>query len=162
MFQIMFKSGQALPLPGGRFSCPRISRGKGREWLRNLYRSWPQTRHSHGHDPLQCRPRTQTVHVREQSASVSCPWQQSRSRTVRVHELATNLIVHDQAKATDMDCPQPAHSRELSMSANWPRPRFVRSRRPAKNCPRSGIASSTSLPTGFPVHIQPISFYDHV
>jgi len=162
VFRIIFNSGQALPLPGGRFSRPRIGRGIGAKRLRNRYCSWPQTRPGHGHDPVQCRSRTQTVHVREQSASADCPRPQSRSQSVRVHGLATDSFVHEQAVATVMDCPQPVRIRELSTNANWPRPRFVRSRRPAENCPRSGIASSTSSPTSFPVHIQPIPIYDHI
>ena len=162
MFQIIFNSGQALPLPGGRFSWPRISRGEGRGWPRNRRCLWPQTRPGNGHGPVQCRPRTQTVRVHEQSASAVCPRPPSRPQTVRVHGLATDSIGHEQAKATVMDCPQPVRSRELSTNANWPRPRFVRSRRPAKNCPQSGIALSTSLSANFPVHIQPITIYDHI
>jgi hypothetical protein len=162
VFQIMFKSGQALLLSMLRFSWPRISRGIGAKRLRNRHCSWPQTRPGHGHGPVQCRPRMQTVHVREQSASADCPRPQPRSQTVRVHGLATDSFVLEQAVATVMDCPQLVRSRELSTNANWPRPRFVRSRRPAKNCPRSGIASSTSSPTSFPVHIQPISIYDYI
>ena len=162
MFQIMFKSGHALPLPGGRFSWPRIGRGGGAERLRNRHCSWPQTRRGHGHDPVQCRPRTQIVHVREQSASASCLRQQPGSQTVRKHGLAMDSIVHDRATATVMDCPQTVRSRGLSTNSNWPRSRFVRSPKPAKNCPRSGIASSNSLPANFPIHIQPIPIYDHV
>jgi hypothetical protein len=153
VFKITFNSGHALPLPGGRFSWPRIGRGGGAERLRNRHCSWPQTRSGHGHDPAQCRPRTQTVRVHEQSASASCPRPQSRSQTVRKHGLATDSIVHEQAMATVMDCPQPVHSRGHSMNANWPWPRSVGRRRLAKNCPRSGIASSTALPANFPIHI---------
>ena len=161
-FKSYLRSGQALLLSKLRFSWPRIGRGGGAERLRNRHCSWPQTRPGHGHDPAQCRPRTQTVRVREQSASADCPRPQSRSQTVRVHGLATDSIVHEQAMATVVDCPQTVRSRGLSTTANWPRPRFVRSRRPAKNCPRPGIASSTSLSASFPVHIQPIPIYDHV
>jgi hypothetical protein len=162
VFQIMFKSGHALPLSKLRFSWPRIGRGKGRGWLRNMDCSWPQTRPGHGHDPVQCRPRTQTVRVREQSASATCPRPQSRSQTVRSHGLATDSIVHELATAAVADCPQPVRSRGLSTNANWPRPRFVRSRRPKRNCPRSGIVTSASLPASCPVHNQPIPIYDHI
>jgi len=162
VFVITFERTHALPLPGGRFSWPRISRGRDAERLRNMDCLWPQTRPGNGHGPVQCRPRTQTVRVHEQSASTDCPRPQSRPQTVRVHGPATDSFVYEQAMATVMDCPQPVRSRELSTNANWPRPRFVRSRRPAKNCPRSGIASSTSSPASFPVHIQPISIYDHI
>ena len=162
MFQFMFKSGHALPLPGGRFSWPRIGRGGGAKRHRNSHCSWPQTRPGHGHEPVQCRPRTQTVRVREQSASASWQRQPSRSQTVHKHGLATDSIVHDRATAAVADCPQTVQSRGLSTNVNWPRPRFVRSPTPAKNCPRSGIASSNSLPANFPIHIQPIPIYDHV
>jgi hypothetical protein len=162
VFQIIFNSGQALPLPGGTFSWPRIGRGEGRGWLRDMHRSWPQTRPDHGHDLVQCRPRTQFIRAHEQSASAFCPRPQSRPQTVRKLGLATDSIVQEQTKATVMDCPQPVRSRELSTNANWPRPRFVRSRRPVKNCPQSGIALSTSLSANFPVHIQPIPIYDHI
>ena len=162
MFQIIFKSGHALLLSKLRFSWPRIGRGGGAERHRNRHCSWPQTRSGRGRDPVQCRTWTQTVRVREQSASASCSRQQPRSQTGRKHRLATDSIVHDRATATVMDCPQPVRSRGLSTNANWPRPRFVRSRRPAKNCPRSGIASSTSSPASFPIHIQPIPIYDHI
>jgi hypothetical protein len=162
VFVIIFERTQALLLSMLRFSWPRISRGEGRGWPRNMDCSWPQTRLGHGPEPVQCRPRTQTVRVREQSTSASCPRQKSRPQTVRVHGLATDSIVHEQAMATVADCPQPVRSRGLSANVNWPRPRFVRSRRPAENCLRSGIASSTSSPASFPIHIQPIPIYDHI
>ena len=162
MFVIIFERTQALLLSMLRFSWPRIGRGIGAKRLRNMDCLWPQTRPGHGHDPVQCRPRTQTVRVREQSASASCPRPQPRSQTVRVHGLATDSFVHEQAMATVMDCPQPVRSRELSMPANWPRTRIFRSRRPAKNCPGSGIASSTSSPASFPVHIQPIPTFSAI
>ena len=136
MFVIIFERTQALLLSMLRFSWPRIGRGIGAKRLRNMDCLWPQTRPGHGHDPVQCRPRTQTVRVREQSASASCPRPQPRSQTVRVHGLATDSIGHEQAKATVMDCPQPVRSRGLSTNTNWPWPRFIRSRRPADNCPR--------------------------
>jgi len=162
VFLIIFNSGQALLLSKLRFSCPRIGRVKGRGWLRNRRCSWPQTRPGHSHDPVQYRTRTQTVHVREQSASAACPWQQPRPQTVRVHGLATDSIDHEQAMATVMDCPQPVRSRGLSTAANWPWPRFVRGRRPATNCPRHVRILSMSLPASFPLHIQPIPTYDPV
>jgi hypothetical protein len=162
VFLIMFKSGQALPLPGGRFSCPRIGREEGREWLRDMYRSWPQTRLSHGHDPVQCRPRTQTVHVHEQSASAGCPRPQPRSQTVHIHALATASVVRELATAVVVDCPQPVPSCELSTATNWLLTRFGRCRRPAANNPRRSIALSAWASVKFPVQIQMIPFYDHV
>ena len=162
MFVIIFERTQALLLSMLRFSWPRIGRGIGAKRLRNMDCLWPQTRPGHGHDPVQCRPRTQTVRVHEQSASAVCPRPPSRPQTVRVHGLATDSFGHEQAMATVMDCPQPVRSRELSTNTNWPWPRFIRSRRPAENCPGSGIASSTSSPASFPVHIQPIPTFSAI
>ena len=162
MFQIMFKSGQALLLSKLRFSCPRIGRGGGAERLRNMDCSSPQTRPSHDHDPVQCRTQTQIVRVRDQSASAPQPRQQSRSQIVHVHGLATNSIVHERATARVADCPQPGQVHEPSMLANCPRTRFVRSRRPAMNYARHDIAVSAWASENFPVQIQTIPTYDHV
>ena len=162
MFQIIFNSGQALPLPGGRFSWPRIGRGGGAERLRNIYRSWPQTRSGQGHDLVQCRPGTQSVRVHEQSASAFYPRQQARSQTVRIHGQAMASIVHERAAATVADCPQPGQSRKPSTPANWPRTRFVRSRRTAMYYARRRIALSSWASANFPVQIQMIPFYEHV
>ena len=162
MFQIIFNSGQALPLPGGTFSWPRIGRGEGRGWLRDMHRSWPQTRPDHGHDLVQCRPRTQSVRVRNQSASAFCPRQHSHSQTVRIHGQAMASIVQERASASVADCPQPDQSRKPSTPANWPRTRFVRSRRPAMYYARRSIALSAWASTHFPVQIQMIPFYEHV
>ena len=118
VFQIIFNSGQALPLPGGRFSFPRIGRGGDTERLRNMYRSWPQTRPGHGHDPVQCRPRTQTVRVHEPSTAVNSPRPRSWPQTVRKHGLATDSIVPKPATVAVADCPQSGQSRGPSTTAN--------------------------------------------
>ena len=162
MFQIMFKSGQALLLSMLRFSWPRISRGIGAKRHRNRRCSWPQTRPGHGHDPVQCRTRTQTVRFREQSTAVDSPRPRSWPQTVRKHGLATDSIVPKPATVAVADCPQSVRSRGPSTTANWPRTRFVRSRRPAINYPRRSIASSAWASANFPVQIQIIPFYDHV
>ena len=97
MFQIMFKSGHALPLPGGRFSWPRIGRGGGAERLRNRHCSWPQTRPGDGHEPVQFRPRTQTVRVREQSVNTDWQWIQSSMTAPRQR----SWIVRSQSTVVD-------------------------------------------------------------
>ena len=158
----MFKTRHALPLPGGRFSWPRIGRGGGAEQLRNMYRSWPQTRQGHGNELAQCQPRTQSVPVRKQSASAFCPRQQLRSQIARIHGQAMVSIVHERASAAVLDCPQPGQSCEPSTPANSPRTRFVRSRRPAMDYARRSIALSAWASANFPVQIQMIPFYEHV
>jgi hypothetical protein len=124
VFQIIFNSGQALPLPGGRFSWPRIGRGGGAERLRNMYRSWPQTRLGHGHDLVQCRTRT---HL-----SVSSTGPHPRS----VH---THNHVHRQSVCTDW---QRIH---LSMNRQWPRSWIVRSQSTVVNFPRTRIGHGHDL-----------------
>ena len=162
MFQIIFNSGQALPLPGGRFSWPRIGRGEGVKRLRNMYRSWPQTRPGQGHDLVQCRSRMQSVRVRKQSASAFYPRQQSLPQSVRIHGQAMVSIVHERTTATVLDFPQPSQSCEPTKPANWPQTRFVRSRRPAMYYARRRIILSAWASTNFPVQIQMIPFYEHV
>jgi hypothetical protein len=162
VFQIIFNSGQALPLPGGRFSFPRIGRGGDTERLRNMYRSWPQTRPGHGHDPVQCRTRTQTVRVHEPSTAVNSPRPRSWPQTVRKHGLATDSIVPKPATVAVADCPQSGQSRGPSTTANWSWTRFVRSRRPAINYPRRSIALSAWASASFPFQIPMIPIYDHV
>jgi hypothetical protein len=162
VFLIMFKTRHALPLPGGRFSCPRIGRCGGAERLRNMYRSWPQTRHGHGQELVKCRTRTQTGRVRKQSVSASCPRQQSRSQTVRIHELAMASIVHEHASAAVADCPQTVRSHELSAPANSPQTRIVHELQLARNCSRHGRVPSRSVPASFQVYIQIIPNYDDV
>jgi hypothetical protein len=128
VFLIMFNTGQALLLPGGRFSWPRIGRGGVAERLRNMHCSWPQTRIGHGHDLVQCRTRTQSVRVRIQSAAAFCPRQRSGARTVHIHGQATASIVHERTTAADLICPHPVrdHDRDLSVSAHSPCSRPVR------------------------------------
>jgi hypothetical protein len=158
----MFNTGQALLLSKLRFSWPRSGRDIGAQRHRNRHCSWPQTRPGHGHDPAEHRPRTQTVRVREPSAAASCPRPQPRPQTVRKLGLATDSIVREQAMASVAYCPQTVRSRGLSTNTNWSRPRSVRSRRPATNCPRPGIALSASVPASFPIQIQPIPTYEHI
>ena len=130
VFQIIFNSGQALPLPGGRFSWPRIGRGGGAERLRNMYRSWPQTRHGHGHDLVQCRhtdaicpcPRTVRIrvlvhannHVHKQSVFTDRQWSQLSMNAQRQR----SRIVRSQAKVVNHPCPRIGHGRDLSAVAD--------------------------------------------
>ena len=67
VFLIMFKTGQALLLPGGRSSSPRNGRETGAEQPRNVTGSWPQTRHFHEIEPVQDRTQPRVSHVHEQS-----------------------------------------------------------------------------------------------
>ena len=162
MFLIMFKTGHALLLPGGRSSSPRHGRETGAEQPRTVTGSWPQTRHFHEIEPVQDRTQPRVGHVREQSVSVFNPRQQSHPRTVRVRAQATASIVREKAMAANANCPQTVRSREQSTLVNWSRTQFVRDREPAKSDPRPRIAVSAWVSANFPVFIQIISPYEHV
>jgi hypothetical protein len=150
----MFNTGQALPLRERRTWCPRMSRGRHAEYPRKINRSrtwhWPV----HWLHLTGDRMRTGTFHVRKQSVSAFRPRQQSCSRTIHVHAMATVSIVREQATATGVDCPQTVRSRDQSTSANWSRTRFVSDRGQAKNHPRRCIAVSILPPIHFPIRVQ--------
>jgi hypothetical protein len=162
VFLIMFKTGQALLLPGGRSSSPRIGRGTGAKQARTVTGSWPQTRQFHEIEPVQDRTQPRVSHVREQTVSVFNPRHQSHPRTIRVRAQATASIVHEKAMAANANCPQTVRSREQSTFVNWSRTQFVRDREPAKSDPRPHIAVSAWVPANFPVFIQIISPHEHV
>ena len=162
MFLIMFKTGQALLLPGGRFSGPRHGREAGAEQPRTVTGSWPQTRHFREIELVRDRTQPRVGHVREQSVIAFSSRQQSRPRTIRVHAQATASIVREQAVAAVVNRPQTIRSREQSASVNWSQTQFVRDREPAMNDPRCCIAVSAWVSANFPVLIQIISPYEHV
>ena len=162
MFPIMFKTGQALLLPGGRSWNPRHGRETGAEQPRNVTGSWPQTRHIHEIELVQDRTQPRVGHVREQSVIAFSPRQQSRPRTVRVRAQATASIVREQAAAAVVNQPQTGRSREQTSSANWSQTQFVRDRGPAKSNTRRCIGVSAWASANFPVFIQTISPYEHI
>ncbi len=162
MFLIMFKTGQALLLPGGRSSRPRHGREAGAEQPRNVTGSWPQTRHFHDIEPVQDRTQPRVSHVHDQSLIPFSPRHESRPRTVRVRAQATASIVREQTAAADVNQPQTGRSREQSSSANWSQTQFVRNRGPAKSNTRRCIGVSAWASANFPVIIQIISPYEHV
>ena len=162
MFPIMFKTGQALLLPGGRSWSPRHGRETGAEQPRKVTGSWPQTRHFHDIELIQDRTQACVGHVREQSVIAFSPRHESHPRTIRVRAQATASIVSEQAAAAVVNQPQTGRSREQSSSANWSQTQFVRDRGPAKNNTRRCIGISAWASANSPVFIQIISPYEHV
>ena len=160
MYLIMFKTGHALPLAGARFLRPRGSRGEHAGHPRKLSVSWPRARQIRDHGSAGNRTRTQTVRVREQSMSAFSPRKRARPRTDRVLSNTADSTVREPAAATDLNCPQPVRSRELSTSPNWSRAQSVREHGPATNCPRRYIAVSILPPISFPVRIQTSPAHD--
>jgi hypothetical protein len=150
----------ALPLPGGRFSCPRIGRGQSRGLLRDTYRSWPLTSHSRELELSADRKRKRIIPIHKQSVCAFNPRKQARLRTVRVLGDAAALTVHEPAATTTANCLQEVRSREQSMSPNCSRRQSVRELRLAKNHLRRCISVSISSPVSFPVCIQTIPIHD--
>ena len=160
MFLIMFNTGHALPLPGGRSSCPRRSRGGDAACPRENNDSCPRTRNVHVPDPATDRSRTRTVHVREQSVTSfsprpqTCPRTSPRPRTgngldsPRVRHWQRTRTVRGQS--ADSDCPRPRSGHDRDLSANLRLSRTVRIA--ASSCP-------FSRPINFPVHIRIIPAY---
>jgi hypothetical protein len=162
VFPIMFKTGQALLLPGGRSWSPRHGRETGAEQPRNFTGSWSQTRHFHESEPGQDRTQLRIGHVREQSVIAFSPRQQSRPRTVRVRAQATASIVREKAEAADVNPPQTIRSLKQSSPTNWSQTRFVRNRGPATIDPRPRIVVSAWVTANFLVPIHIILPYEHV
>jgi hypothetical protein len=158
----MFKTGQALLLPEGRFSGPRHGRKAGAEQPRTVTGSWPQTRHFHEIELVQYRTQPRVGHVREQSVIAFNPRHQSHPRTVRVHAQATASIVREQAAAAVVNRPQTIRSRKQSSAANWSQMQFVRRHGLTKSNPRARVAVSAWVSANFPVFIQIISPYEHI
>ena len=158
----MFKTGQALLLPGGRSWSPRHGRETGAEQPRKVTGSWPQTRHFHDIELIQDWTQARVGHVREQSVIAFNPRQQSRPRTIHVRAQATASIVREQAAAAVVNQPQTGRTREQTSSANWSQMQFVRDRGPAKSNTRRCIVVSAWAAANFPVSIQIISPYEHI
>lgn len=95
VFLIMFKTGHALLLPGGRILRPRMRReadagqpldsrvSRPRQWLFRDLKS----------ATVRAQPRT--IRGREQSATAFRPRPQTRQRIVLSRELATASTVHE-------------------------------------------------------------------
>jgi hypothetical protein len=162
VFPIMFNTGHALLLPGGRFSSPRQGREVGAKDSRKVTGLWPQTRHFHENELVQDRTQPRFGHVREQSETACNPRHRSHPRTIRVRAQAAASVARNQAAAADVNHPQTLRSLEKSWSANWSHTRFIRKRGPAKNYPHRRIALSTRAWANFQVSTQIITPYEHV
>ena len=159
MFLIMFRTGHALLLPGGRFSSPRSGRGASAEQPRNIGNSWPQTRPFRKRGQSQCRAWTQIIRVREQSTSAFRSRQQAWQQIVHIRELSTAFTGRNRGLAAYIQCPQSVRRHELSTPVSLPQTGIGRAFQQATSRPRHRIAVSALPPTSFPVHIQIIPAY---
>ena len=162
VFLIMFKKRHALPLVKTRFSCPRIGRGEGRGWLRDMHRSWPQTRSFHELEQPTHRAHQRIFHVGERFVSAFKPWQQPRSQIFRIRDLTMAATVLAQSSAMDRNCPPTIHNLDPFTPANTSRIRTAHKLQLAKNSSRHRSVSSTSRPAIFPAGTQVIPYYEYV
>jgi hypothetical protein len=139
VFFIMFNTGHALPLPGGRSSCPQRSRGRDATCPRENNDLCPRTRTVHISDPATDSPQSRNVHVHEQSLTSFSPRPQTCPRIGRVRVQASAWTVRSHALAMDANCPWTVHGLELSTSPFGPCPRFVRDLRLSGTL-RDGVA----------------------
>jgi len=117
VFFIMFNTGHALPLPGGRSSCPQRSRGRDATCPRENNDLCPRTRTVHISDPATDSPQSRNVHVDEQSANWPRPrtgigLDSPQSRIGNGRELSMDSprtrIVHVPVRAMSSICLRPA------------------------------------------------------
>jgi hypothetical protein len=137
VFLIMFKTGHALLLPGGRFLSPRSGRGLDAECPRN---SPAHPLHDHG---------------RVQSVTVSWPCPQPRPQSVPVRVPVRAEAVRDQSTSANYPCPRPVRSRAQSMTVSSPCSWTVRDRVESVKCPGHGCIAS-ALRT---IHLHILSAY---
>ena len=159
MFLIMFRTGHALLLPGGRFLSPRSGRGESARQPRNIGDSWSQTRPFHEHEQAQCRTWTRIIRVREQSKYMFCPHPRARQGTGRIRALSTAFTRHSQELAAYIQCPQTVRRHEWSTPISLPQTNIGLVFQQATNRPRHRISVSIFPPTSFPVHIHSIPIY---
>jgi hypothetical protein len=133
VFLIMFKTGHALPLVKTRFSCPRVGRGQGRGWLRNMYCSWPQTRPVRELEQPSHRAHKRVFSIHKRSTLTFNSWQQIRLQTARIRDDAMATKVRNPAAAMAIKSPQAIRSRDLSTPANSPRISTIRELQLVKN-----------------------------
>lgn len=162
VFLIMFKTRHALPLPGGRFLCPRIGRDEGGEGLRNMRRSWPQTRHIRELASSAHRTRKRIVRVCERPVFAFSPCQRACPLKAYARDIAMASTVHELALHIDTKCPETVRKREHSAPANPPRNRIGHKLQLARNSSWHHRVSSTSRPASFPAQIQVIPYHEHV
>ena len=157
MFPIMFKTGHALLLPGGRFPCPRSGGVESAEWSRERAGSWPQTRHGSGRELTQTRAQSRVGNFREQSVIAFHSRPQSWQETVRSRDSKTMLPVRDQALALGAQCPQLVRVRVMATVKRQHFLAALQAPRLAARWPYCRITAFTLPPTNFPVRIQTIS-----
>ena len=159
VFFIMVNTGHALPLPGGRSSCPQRSRGKDATCPRENNDLCPRTRTVHVSDPATDSLQSRTVHVHEQSLTSFSPRPQTCSRIVRVRVQAMAWTVHGHALATDANRPWTVHGLGLSTSPVWRCPRCVREPQLSRKRPHRGLVVYFSRPIYFLAHARIIPAY---
>ena len=104
---IMFNTGHALLLPGGRFSRPRMSRDEDAQQPRKIGGAQPRQQPVHDLELATIRTQSRTTHGHGQTAIAFSPRSATRKGIVREHEQASDKTSHGQAMTTDFACPRP-------------------------------------------------------
>jgi hypothetical protein len=162
VFLIMFNTGHALLLPGGRILRPRSVRTNGAEMPRNIIRQWPQTRSVRGFGQVKFRSWERTFHIHGQSTTASIPRQQTRQRAGNARGIAMASTPPGRGDAADMFSPLTVRILGQSPTATPSLSGTVRIREQATSCPCRRIALSTFAALGFPVPIHIILPYGNV
>ena len=155
VFLIMFKTGHALLLPGGRFLSPRSGRGLDAECPRHspASRPWPcpvRDRVQSETSPHPCHARG-----RVQSVTVSWPCPHPRPQSVHVRDRVRAANVRVQPVSVNNPHPRPVRSGAQSMTVSSPCSWTVRDRAESVKCPGHGCIAS-ALRT---IHLHILSAY---
>ena len=155
VFLIMFKTGHALLLPGGRFLSPRNGRGLDAECPRHrpASRPWPWPIRDRVQSATSPQPRRD--HGRIQSVTVICPCPQSRPQSVHVRDHVRAANIRIQSTSANYPCPRPVRSRALSMTVSSPYPWQVHDRVASGKWPHFGRIASAQRT----IHLQIFSAY---
>jgi hypothetical protein len=155
VFLIMFKTGHALLLPGGRFLSPRSGRGLDAECPRHRPACWPWPCPVRDRVQSETSPHPCHARGRVQSVTVSWPCPQPRPQSVPVRVPVRAEAVRDQSTSANYPCPRPVRSRAQSMTVSSPCSWTVRDRVESVKCPGHGCIAS-ALRT---IHLHILSAY---
>lgn len=162
MFLNVFKTGQALLLPGGRILRPRGGRNIGAKESRNEVHYWPQTRSVPGFGQAKSSVLNRTVHDLVQSATASNLSPQAQHRTGCDQKVASAQARFGQGNLTERLHPQavrkvgPSRVTTLSSTEIVPKPGQGECRQSHR------IGLSAFKFTEFPVQVRIVPIYGNI
>ena len=151
---IMFNTGHALLLPGGRLSRPRMVRDVDAQQPRKIGGTQPRPQPIHDLESVSVRAQSRTIHGPEWDAIASSPRSQTRPRAVREHEQAADESSRGQATATVFAGPRPVRKFGNSTTTGRLLTKIGGGLHTAKAQLSHSIRVSVSPPTAFHIHIK--------